>query len=212
MIGVLGGTFDPIHFGHLRPALDCLQGLGLEQVRFVPLNVAVHRPQPEAAPVWRRAMVEAAISGQAGFVLDDRELRRPGGSYSYETLASVRAELGASRPLCLLVGGDAFAGFLEWHRPDDILALAHLVVLPRPGGTASWSSRLRTLLNDRICDQRSDLLAAPAGRILQQDVTQIDVSSTRVRRLIREGRSPRYLLPDATLDIIEREGLYRCAD
>ncbi len=117
MIGILGGTFDPIHFGHLRPALDCLQGLGLAEVRFIPLNVAVHRPQPLAAPAMRLAMLEAAVRGQPGFVVDTRELERPGGSFSYDTLVSVRAEVGAEIPLCLLVGGDAFAGFLSWHRP-----------------------------------------------------------------------------------------------
>jgi len=209
MIGIFGGTFDPIHVGHLRPALDCLQLLGLAEVRFVPLNVAVHRAQPKASSQLRLAMLEAAIADQPGFVADARELARPGGSYSYDTLRSLRAELGANRPLCLLIGADAFAGFLDWHRPLDILELAHLVVMQRPGHGAMPDLALRALYLDRGCDGPADLMVAPGGRILFQSVTQMDVSSSLVRQLIADGRSPRYLLPESVIELIERERLYR---
>jgi nicotinate-nucleotide adenylyltransferase len=209
MIGILGGTFDPIHFGHLRPALDCLQSLGLCEVRLVPLNVAVHRPQPLASPALRLAMLEAAIVGEPGLVADRRELERSGGSFTYHTLLSLRAELGQDRPLCLLIGADAFAGFLDWHRPADILGLAHLVVMQRPGAPAALDADLAGFCAGRVCDDACDLAETPGGRILFQEVTQMDVSATRVRALIREGRSPRYLLPDAVISIIESEGLYR---
>lgn len=215
MIGVLGGTFDPIHYGHLRPALDCLQALGLEQVRLVPLGVAVHRPQPAAPPRLRLAMLEAAIAGQPGLAADPRELDRAGGSYSYDTLASLRAELGPRRPLCLLMGSDAFAGFLDWHRPLEILGLAHLVVMARPAALPDGTSVRglapgpRALLEGRGCERPADLAAAPGGRILRQPVTALDISSTRIRGLIRQGLSPRYLLPDPVLDLIEGSGLYR---
>ncbi len=211
MIGVFGGTFDPIHFGHLRPALDCFQALRLQELRLVPLNVAVHRPQPLASAGLRLAMLEAAIAGQPGFVSDPLELMRPGGSYSHDTLVSLRARVGNSPPLCLLVGGDAFTGFLDWYRPAEILELAHLVVMRRPGSasTAGLDPGLLRLYGERGCDGPDALAASPAGRILMQDVTQIDISSTRVRQLIRRGLSPRYLLPDDVLAIIEREGLYR---
>lgn len=209
MIGVLGGTFDPIHFGHLRPALDCLQALALAQIRFIPLNVAVHRPQPLASSALRLAMLEAAIADQPGFVADPRELARPGGSYSYDTLLSLRAELGADHPLCLLIGADAFAGFLAWHRPLEILDLAHLVVMRRPGHGAIRDPLLRNLYLERGSDSPASLSARPAGHILFQDVTQIEISSTRVRQLIGQGLSPRYLTPDPVLALIERAGLYR---
>jgi nicotinate-nucleotide adenylyltransferase len=213
MIGVFGGTFDPIHFGHLRPVLDCLQALALDQVRFVPLRVAVHRPQPLATAEQRFAMVEAAIAGQPGLLADPRELKREGGSFSFDTLMSLRAELGCERPLCLLVGGDAFAGFLSWYRPMEILGLAHLVVMGRPGlpalpGTGA-SRELKGLLDERGCDGREALCAAPGGRILCQPVTALDISSTRIRGLIGQGLSPRYLLPDPVLGQIEEAGLYR---
>ena len=217
MIGVFGGTFDPIHYGHLRPALDCLQALALDQVRFVPLRVAVHRPQPLATAEQRFAMVEAALAGQPGLVADPRELEREGGSFSLDTLMSLRAELGSERPLCLLVGSDAFAGFLDWYRPMEILGLAHLVVMGRPGparpaenGSGTGMSRgLMRLLGERGCDRREALAAAPGGCILHQPVTALDISSTRIRGLIGRGLSPRYLLPDPVLGLIEETGLYR---
>ncbi len=142
MIGVLGGTFDPIHFGHLRPALEMRQALGLAEVRFVPLNVAVHRCQPEASGAQRLAMVRAAVGGEPRFRVDARELQRTGRSYSYETLRSLRSEVGDRQPICLLTGSDAFRDFLSWHRPDDILELAHLVVMQRPGAAAGLDARL----------------------------------------------------------------------
>ncbi|CRI64420.1 putative nicotinate-nucleotide adenylyltransferase [Thiocapsa sp. KS1] len=209
MIGILGGTFDPIHFGHLRPALDCLQALGLDEIRLVPLNVAVHRAPPVASSAQRLAMLEAAIAGQPGFAADAREIDRAGGSYTYDTLISLRAELGRERPLCLLVGADAFAGFLDWHRPAEILDLAHLVVMRRPGASDALDPALQAFCTGRIRDRADDLAETPAGRILFQAVTQIDVSATRVRELIRQGLSPRWLLPDAVIAMIAAEGLYR---
>lgn len=209
MIGVLGGTFDPIHFGHLRPALDCLQALDLDQVRLIPLKVAVHRPQPLAPAALRLRMLEAAIAHQPGLVADPRELQRPGDSYSYETLVHLRTELGDAEPVCLLVGSDAFAGFLDWHRPREILELAHVVIMRRPGALEGFAPDLQALLRRCRCEDPSALRDAPAGRILFQAVTQMDISSTRIRQLIGQGRSARFLLPDAVLAICEREGLYR---
>lgn len=209
MIGIFGGTFDPVHFGHLRPALDCLQGLGLEQVRFIPLNVAVHRPQPLASPRLRRAMLEAATGPEPGFVVDTRELARAGGSYTHDTLCSLRSDFGTERSLCLLIGADAYAGFLDWYRPLDILALAHLVVMHRPDHHPAPDARLRTLYHKHGSDHVAELKSAPGGRILFQNVTQIAVSATQVRKLVAHGASPRYLLPEAVLDVIEREALYR---
>lgn len=209
MIGVYGGSFDPIHFGHLRPALDCLQALGLDQVRLIPLGRAVHRPQPVAPAHLRLAMLEAAIAGQAGLVADPCELGRPGGSYSYDTLVHLRVELGAAKPICLLVGGDAFAGFLDWYRPWGILELAHLVIMRRPGADLRLVPELEGLLRRCLCEGPSALRDAPGGRLLLQDVTQMDISSTRIRQLIGQGLSPRFLLPDAALAICDRAGLYR---
>ena len=211
MIGVYGGTFDPVHIGHLRPALDCLETLGLDELRLVPLRQAVHRPQPEAPADLRLAMLQAARAGEPRLVVDPRELERSGGSYSLHTLESLRADLGPDVPMCLLMGSDAFAGFLDWHGSEGILTLAHLVVMRRPaaGSAPAMSPQLRRLYAERAAEDVSALAGAPAGRIRMQDVTQLDIASTRVRELIRAGRSVRYLVPEAVLAIIEREGLYR---
>ncbi|NEX21460.1 nicotinate-nucleotide adenylyltransferase [Thiorhodococcus mannitoliphagus] len=208
MIGIYGGTFDPIHFGHLRPALEVLQGLGLEQVRFVPLNVAVHRPQPIASAPMRLAMLKAAIRGQPGFVADPRELQREGGSYTYDTLLSLRRDLGSSCPLCLMIGADAYHGFLDWYRPLEVLELAHLVVMRRPGHDAATGPALRKLYLERGSDGPVELESAPGGRILFQQVSQLEISSTRIRDLVTRGLSPHYLLPEAVWELMAREGLY----
>jgi nicotinate-nucleotide adenylyltransferase len=208
MIGIFGGTFDPIHFGHLRAALDVHQALGLSELRLLPLNVAVHREQPVASPAQRLAMVDAAIAGEPGLRADDRELRRAGHSYTVDTLASLRAELGAERPICLLVGADAFSGFFDWHRPREILRLAHLVVMQRPGARRPRDPALRAELERRLTSDRTHLQQTPAGRIWLEQVTQLDISSTRIRRMLAAGTSPRYLLPDAALHIARREACY----
>jgi nicotinate-nucleotide adenylyltransferase len=208
MIGVLGGTFDPIHLGHLRPALDCLEALGLSELRFIPLNVAVHRPQPQAPAALRLAMLEAAIADQPGFRVDTRELERPGGSFSYDTLRSLREELGDAVPICLLVGADAFRGFPDWHRPRAILDLAHLVVMRRPGTTEPLTPDLQVLCEGRVRATPEPLRERPAGLILYQDVTQMGISSTQVRALLHAGHSARFLVPDPVLAIIARAGPY----
>ena len=212
MIGVLGGTFDPVHFGHLRPALEVYEALHLGELRLIPLRQAVHRAPPHADGPQRLAMVRAAVSGQPGFIADGRELARPGGSYTYDTLTSLRAEIGPKCPLCLLLGSDAFKGFLSWHRPHDILALAHLVIMVRPVSAAhDWDAKLRTFYEERRADNGKTLATMPAGRILRRPVTQLDISATRIRALIAAGHSPRFLLPDPVAEMIERAGLYQKA-
>jgi nicotinate-nucleotide adenylyltransferase len=209
MIGILGGTFDPVHNGHLRVALDVYQALGLHELRLVPLNVAVHRPQPIAAAEQRLAMLEAAIDGQPGFGIDGRELRRAGQSYSVDTLTELRDEVGDATPLCLLIGGDAFNDFFTWHRPYQIMELVHLVVMRRPGAGLQRDPVLRSEIESRRARCAADLGASPAGRIWFQNVTQLDIAATAIRRMVATGLSPRYLLPEPVLALIEREGLYR---
>ncbi|MGB5734901.1 MAG: nicotinate-nucleotide adenylyltransferase [Thiohalocapsa sp.] len=208
MIGVFGGTFDPIHYGHLRAALDVHQALGFRELRFMPLNVAVHREQPLANATQRCAMVEAAVAGERGFRMDDRELTRAGRSFTVDTLISLRRELGSKRPICLLVGGDAFNGFFNWHRPRDILELAHLVVMQRPGVSIQRDPRLSAEVARRRATVSDALERTAAGRIWFEAVTQLDISSTGIRHMLAQGRSPRYLLPDAVLEIACGCGCY----
>ncbi len=208
MLGVFGGTFDPVHYGHLRIALELCHGLGLEAVRFVPCRLPPHRAEPGASPRDRCNMLRLAVAGQRGFVVDERELRRDGPSYMVDTLASLREEAGR-RPLCLLLGMDAFASLDTWHRWADLIELAHLVVACRPGVDGEPSAAVADLLDRRRVEDGGRLRRSPAGGILLQPVTQLDISATRIREQVRGGQNPRYLLPEPVLEYIWREGLYR---
>ncbi|MES9969290.1 MAG: nicotinate-nucleotide adenylyltransferase [Candidatus Thiodiazotropha sp.] len=208
MIGVFGGTFDPIHFGHLRTALDVMQSVGLDEIRFIPLHGAVHRDQPETPAELRLEMVRLAVHGQAGFVVDEREIQRAGDSFTVETLAGLHEEL-PQQSLCLLMGMDAFNGFADWHRPDEILRLAHIIVMHRPGEEGPRDSRVKRLLERRQVNTPAQLRAEDSGLILQQAVTQLDISASQIRSLLAQGRTPRFLLPEVVLQLIDNKSLYR---
>ncbi|MDJ0806285.1 MAG: nicotinate-nucleotide adenylyltransferase [Gammaproteobacteria bacterium] len=207
MIGIFGGTFDPIHYGHLRTALEVMQGAGLDEVRFIPLHQAVHREQPVVGGRSRLQMIRAAIRGQPGFVADDRELRRQGESYTVDTLGSLRAEFG-DRSICLIVGGDAFREFLTWHRPLEILDLANLIVMQRPGHSDFSDPSLQALISERKAEHSELIRQQPAGRIFFQPVTQLEISATRIRAMVAAGASARYLMPEAVLRVIQKNNHY----
>jgi nicotinate-nucleotide adenylyltransferase len=208
MLGILGGTFDPVHFGHLRPALDVQQALGLEEVRLVPCHIPPHRPQPVADALQRVAMLEAAVRNYPEFRLDRRELARTGPSWTRDTLASLREELG-SRGLCLLVGMDAFHGLPTWHRWHELIDLCHMVVMTRPGSEFHASGELEEFVGRYRVTDPADLKKRAAGLILFQTVTQLEISATRIRALLAQGENAGFLVPEAVLEIIRREGLYR---
>ncbi|AMN46639.1 nicotinate-nucleotide adenylyltransferase [Steroidobacter denitrificans] len=207
-IGIFGGTFDPIHFGHLRTALELLQALRLNEIRFLPAGNPPHRETTVASAAERLAMVRAAIRDQSGFKVDDREIRREGLSYSVDTMRSLRTDFPESS-LCLIVGMDAFLGLTKWYRWRELLELTHLVVAHRPGWRAPAMGLLGELLVDRGTSRIDDLHEAHAGRILIHAVTQLEISSTEVRKLIGAGRDPRYLMPEEVRGIIEESGCYR---
>jgi nicotinate-nucleotide adenylyltransferase len=207
-VGILGGTFDPVHHGHLRIALEVLEALDLAEVRFIPSRLPPHRGQPQATPAQRLALLRLAVAGQPGFIVDERELRRGGPSYMVDTLASLRAEVG-NTPLCLLLGRDAFNDLPGWHRWRNILEFTHLIVLERPGAAPTPPGELSQLLERCILDHPGALREKAAGGILIQPVTQLAISATRIRQLLAQGRSPRYLLPEAVLNCIHEQGLYR---
>jgi nicotinate-nucleotide adenylyltransferase len=207
-IGIFGGTFDPIHFGHLRTAFELLQSLRLSEVRFMPAGNPPHREQTVADAELRLEMVRAAVEGQPGFTVDDREVRREGPSYSVDTLSALRREY-PDRSLCLIVGMDAFLGLPKWRQWRELLELAHVVVAHRPGWRAPSMGPLGELLVDRGTGRINDLHESLAGCIYIHAVTQLEISSTELRKLIAAGRDPRYLLPDAVRAIIEKSGCYR---
>lgn len=209
-IGVLGGTFDPIHYGHLRIAQEVCTGLGLDQVRFMPAAIPPHREAPRASAKQRREMARLAIHGNEKFVLDDRELKREGPSYTIDTLSELRVELGEGRPFCLILGSDAFAALRSWHRWRELFDLSHVLLVQRPGAALD-PERLSGPLREEWVKRGASvetLRDRPAGNIAEHVVTPLDISASAIRQMLREGKSPRYLLPESVLDYIRAENLY----
>ncbi len=206
-MGIFGGTFDPIHYGHLRTAFEMLQALRFDEVRFMPCGSPPHRDAPIASAEMRLEMVRVATEGQAGFSVDDRELHREGPSYSVDTLAALRDEF-AERPLALIIGMDAFLGLPRWYQWRDILQLAHIVVAHRPGWRAPDIGPLGELIADCGTHRISDIHKSTSGHIYIHDVTQLEISSSDIRELVAAGRDPRFLMPDGVRAVIEQCGCY----
>ncbi len=206
-VGIFGGTFDPIHFGHLRTAFELLHALRLAEVRLVPAGNPPHRGIPLCDARHRLDMVRAAVADQPGLIVDDREVRREGPSYTVLTLRELRDE-APGRPICLLLGMDAFLGLPQWHEWRSVFDLAHVVVAHRPGWIAPVAGTLGELLAERGTQRVEDLHESVAGRIHVRPVTQLEISSTDLRDLIVAGQDPRYLLPDAVRALIRDTGCY----
>jgi nicotinate-nucleotide adenylyltransferase len=206
-IGVFGGMFDPIHFGHLRTAHELHELLGLESIAFVPAGDPPHRAAPLADSKTRLEMVRAAVADDPRFFVDDRELQRSGPSYTILTLEALRAERGA-QPIALIMGMDAFAGIERWHRARELLAFAHIVIALRPKAPAPREGFAARLLQDHRCDNPARLSSSPAGLVHVSENTQLDLSSSAVRAVIAAGRDPRYLMPEAARRIILATGSY----
>jgi nicotinate-nucleotide adenylyltransferase len=212
-IGVLGGTFDPIHYGHLRLAEELGEKLRLEEVRFVPSGMPPHRSAPAVNADHRLAMTQLAAAGNARFKVDGREVRRAGPGYTFDTLKELRAEEGEARPLVLLLGADAFLEFATWHRWHELFRLAHVAVAHRPGFPVErWVERMPQPLgreySSRFVQQPLAVHLSPAGGIAVVPFTALDISATAIRDMLRAGASPRYLLPGAVLDYIRSHKLY----
>jgi len=197
-LAIFGGTFDPVHLGHLSVAWEASELLDAE-VRLMPAHVPPHRPAPTATPEQRVAMLQAALQGQNRLTLDTRELRRQGPSYTIDTLRELRGELG-ERPLVLLLGADAFAGLPSWQSWHELFDYAHIGVLNRPGIEAAWSVDLTLEILPRRVSDPPLLHASPAGKMIELAVTPLEISATRIRDLLAEGRDPRYLLPCGLFD------------
>jgi nicotinate-nucleotide adenylyltransferase len=206
-LGILGGTFDPIHYGHLRPAQEVRRALDLAEIRLVPAANPPHRHPPVATAAQRLRMVELAAANVSGFTVDDREFRRGGLSYTVPTLESLRREFGA-RPLCLLMGMDAFDGIETWHQWERLPELAHLVVMTRPGWMLPAPDVLPAWVRDRA-EREPDMLArAGAGKVYFQAVTPQDISATHIRDAIGRGEPVENALPPAVLEYIRTNHIY----
>jgi len=197
-LALFGGTFDPVHLGHLSVAWEASELLDAE-VRLMPANVPPHRSAPTATAAQRVAMLKAALQGQSRLTLDTRELRREGPSYTIDTLRELRDELG-EQPLVLLLGADAFAGLPSWQNWRELFDHAHIGVLNRPGINVEWSMELTLEILPRRIDDPKRLHELPAGKVIELSVTPLEISATRIRELLAEGRDPRYLLPCGLFD------------
>ncbi|MNS66504.1 putative nicotinate-nucleotide adenylyltransferase [compost metagenome] len=207
-VGVLGGTFDPIHIGHLRSALEVAEVLALDELRLMPNARPPHRDTPQVSAQDRLEMVRCAVKGVPTLSVDARELARDTPSYTIETLELMRAELAASDQLFLLLGWDAFCGLPSWHRWEELLQHCHILVLQRPDADVEPPDALRNLLAARsVSDPQA--LAGPAGQIAFVWQTPLAVSATQIRQLLASGKSVRFLVPDAVLAYIDAHNLYR---
>jgi len=206
-IGIFGGTFDPIHYGHLRTAFEILQALRFGEIWFVPSGDPPHRGETYAPAELRLEMVAAATQNEPRFVVDDRELRRDGPSYTVDTLASMREEQ-PDAAMGLILGMDAFLGLSSWHRWQEILDLAHIVVAHRPGWRAPDLGPLGEMIAEHGTHRVEDLHEAPNKRIHIHAVTQLEISSTEIRELVMAGRDPRFLMPDVVRDVIMNSNCY----
>lgn len=197
-LAIFGGTFDPVHLGHLSVAWEASELLDAD-VHLMPASVPPHRPAPIANAAQRVAMLRAALQEQSRLSLDTRELARTGPSYTIDTLLELRAEQG-SRPLVLLIGADAFAGLPSWHRWRELFDVAHIGVLSRPGVESALPEALEQEAAARRVAEPATLHTLPAGKVIELAVTPLEISATRVRELLAEGRDPRYLLPCGLFD------------
>ena len=197
-IAILGGTFDPVHNGHLRVAWEAAEALDAD-VRLMPANVPPHRAPPVASAAQRVALLQAALAGQSRLHLDERELRRSQPSYTIDSLREMRAEFGPARSLVLLIGADAFAGLPTWREWRTLFGLAHVVVLTRPGHGADVPSQLHAEIAPRRARAAQELHESAAGKVFGLPVTPLEISASAVRGLLAEGREPRWLVPDVLL-------------
>lgn len=207
-IAVFGGTFDPVHYGHLRAAAEVSERLGVTDFRLLPAGRPPHREGTWAPARHRLAMLELALAPHADLSVDEREVQRGGLSYMSDTLASIRTESGDT-PIILCLGQDAANQLDRWHDWQRLLELAHLVVMTRPDAEPRYSDALRAYLEGRFVDVCADLMRTPAGGLCNVNVTRLAISSTDIREQIAAGRNPRFLLPSTVLAYIRKHGLYR---
>jgi len=204
----MGGMFDPVHIGHLRSAIEVLEKFAFNELRLIPCAQPVHRQNAVASAEHRVKMLRYATSWSNKLLVDECEVRRTTPSYTVDTLRHLKTTTQNS-PLCLIVGDDAFRGFPEWHQWQDLFSLANILVLQRPGVEYVLSDELNAALAGRSCVKHEDLLRSPAGKVFFYSVTQLDISSTRIRALLSTRQNVNYLVPDVVINYISKNKLYR---
>ena len=214
-VGLFGGTFDPVHIGHLRTAVELRKVLSLSEMRLIPSACPPHRTQPDSSAEHRLAMLQLALGHGLGsntaepkLIADDRELRREGPSYTMDTLTEVRAEIGTKTPLFLCIGMDSLIELNQWHRWRELTSMAHIVVAARPGWHLPKSGEVLKFVREHRATSIEQLQETPAGKILMMEMTLLPISATGIRQALQRGESIRYLVPDQVIDYIRQHQLY----
>lgn len=204
----MGGTFDPVHNGHLRTALEIQQWLDVAQVHLIPSRQPVHRTQPGCSSEQRLAMVELAVAEEPALAADPREVNAQQASYTLFTLQALRRELGPDKPVCMVMGMDAYLSLPGWHEWQAFLDYAHIIVVARPGYQFAPDAEMARFTNQHRAQGTASLFQRPGGQVLIHEMTPLGISATQVRELVAAGQSPRYLLPDPVWTYIQQHNLY----
>lgn len=209
VVAFMGGTFDPVHFGHLRMALELKQALKADQFRLIPCGDPYHKTQRVSAADVRYEMLEWALRDDPELILDDRELNRQGPTYSYDTLVSLRDELGPDVSLVMVMGMDSFLSLPRWHNWQQLTELGHILVVHRPGSDLELIEPLQSWYAVHKAAELEQLRSNTNGFVFDLKKTMLEISATQIRGLLSAGQSPRYLMPDSVLEYINHNGLYR---
>lgn len=207
-IALLGGTFNPIHIGHLRSAIDVIELLALDELRLIPNALPPHREQPNVSPQQRLEMVRLATTKVPKLVVDDRELRRNKPSYTIDTLLSIHAELTAEDQLFFIMGWDAFCGLPTWYRWQELLTHCHIIVLQRPYLSVKIPKELQSFLAGKVVTDAA-CFTRLNGQVLFLQQTVLDISSTHIRQALAQSKSVQFLVADKVLDYINEHKLYQ---
>lgn len=207
-VGILGGTFDPVHHGHIRLAIEFLERLELVEVRLIPLNTPPHREPPVGSPAHRFKMLQIATGHLAGITVDDFELRKPSVSYTIDTVSNFRTKSGDT-PVCLLMGIDAFMTIKQWHRWQELPEYVHIVIANRPGNIIDNFESFAADLGITVTESPGRLHQAPSGQVCMLNIPMLDISSTQIRSIISSGKNPEGLLPTEVINYINTHRLYK---
>lgn len=208
MIGILGGTFDPVHNGHIRLAIEFYEHLGLSELRLIPLRIPPHREPPLAEPEQRLAMLQLAVKNISGLVVDDCEIRKETTSYTIDTVCFIKKNIG-DLPVCLLMGFDAFSKIHTWYRWEELLEYVHIAIADRPGNDIKeYTRELAELIKTHLTGNVADLKNSPSGKIYRLTMPMLDISATQIRKIISNNQSARGLLPGDVIEYINMNNLY----
>lgn len=208
-IGILGGSFDPVHFGHIKPSLQLAEDFQLDSIRLIPCKISPFKDETFASAQHRWNMVSIIAGSSELFEADARELQRDTPSYSYETLREIASEVANNSTLFWIMGEDALIDFPRWYQAEKIMQLCHVLVMRRPGYDVSQNASTSTWLKPYMCKDVSMLSEKQYGCIYMTDVELLDISSTQIRETVHAGKQPRFMLPGGVWNYIKRNNLYQ---